>query len=112
LALCLDLCFVEPMDYVTFTDGIHHRPSPYGIRGGAFRQHTHEVRIPDEVALRSLHLEAVFVAGRVARHKQAEELARWCLQEKVTFRAFPHGGESDFTALRRESITYLRSKLS
>lgn len=111
LALFLDLCFSSPSEYVNFTTGAHPVASPYGITGGDFRQFTHEVRIPDQVAIRSDHLEAAFVAGRVTQHPEIEDLAHWCLTNNVEYRAISHPGKADFNRLRQEAINYINQKI-
>lgn len=108
---CLHLLFSAPYDYM---EGIAPRHSgPVGLsRGDAVRRHTHEVRIPHEVHLRSPHLQAVFVPLRLALLPEIEKLLTWCHAEGFDVETYETDRQNDFAKLKTACIQYLRRHLS
>ena len=110
LCLAMNALFEKPLDYI---DGIKPKmASPIGLVDKDPRTWTREVRIPDSVAIRSLHLQAVFAPkARVASDPQIEDFFRWCLSQNVDRIEFESAEDSNFEALRRECLGYIRRKL-
>jgi hypothetical protein len=110
LGFSMDVLFHEPKDYI---DGVEPRwPGPIGLTGGDHRRWTHEVRIRDQVFVRGSHLQAVFATrARVAADPEIEGLFQWCAGESVDRIFLDTPGGTDFEALRRSCLDYIRGKL-
>ena len=110
LGLSLGVLFGKPMNYV---DGVEPRwPGPIGLSGGDRRRWTHEVRIPEQVWLRTGHLQAVFApTSRVAADPEIGQLFEWCKREGVDHFSFPISRGDDFEALQRVCLEYIRARL-
>jgi hypothetical protein len=110
LNMCMDVLFGRPEDYVEGTDP--SLPGPIGLTGGDQRRWTHEVRIPEQVALRGSHLQAVFAPrARVAAEPKIERLFQWCASERVDWVVFDTPRRDDFEALWRMCLDYIRRTL-
>jgi len=110
LCQCMDALFHKPEDYVDGSDP--RRPGPIGLDGGDQRRWTHEVRVPDRVAVRGSHLQAVFAPrNRVAADPAVEDLFKWCATEGVDHMSFDTPRGDDFEALRQKCRDYIRRKL-
>ncbi|MDI1310564.1 hypothetical protein [Prosthecobacter sp.] len=108
---CLHLLFSAPQDYLEGRPATH--AGSLGLSGGdAVRRHTHEVRIPHEVPIRSQHLQAVFVPYRLTMQPEIEKLLTWCLAEGYDVVSYGADRENDFTKLKTACIQYLRRHLS
>ena len=110
LSLTMDNLFDQPESYI---EG--RAPALLGclgLSGGDERMWTHEVRLPKRVALRGRHLQAVFAHRALpAANPDIEALFQWCADEDVDRIAFDGPEDGDFETLRRECISYLRTKL-
>jgi hypothetical protein len=110
LCLSMDVLFHRPGDYVEGVDPA--RAGPIGLTEGDPRRWTHEVRIPDHVWIRGGHLQAVFAPkSQVAADPDIEDLFTWCVREGVDRIQFDAPRASDFEALRRECLAYIRRTL-
>jgi hypothetical protein len=107
LALSMEILFHDPKDYI---DGAEPRwPGPIGLTGGDQRRWTHEVRIRDPVFVRGSNLQAVFAArARVAAEPEIERLFQWREGESVDRIQFDTSAGSDFDALQRRCLDYIR----
>jgi len=107
LRLSMGLLFHKAEDYV---EGLTpHRPGPIGLTGGDQRRWTHEVRIPDQVLVRSKHLQAAFAPlARVARDPEIERFFGWCAEEGVDHIAFDTPRGREFEALQKTCLAYVR----
>jgi hypothetical protein len=110
LGLSLSILFGKPADYV---DGVEPRwPGPIGLTGGDRRRWTHEVRIPEQVWIRTGHLQAVFApTSRIAADPEIGRLFEWCGREGVDRVSFPISRADDFEALQRVYLEYIRARL-
>jgi hypothetical protein len=110
LGLSMDVLFGKPGDYVEGLDPLW--PGPIGLLDGDQRRWTHEVQIPDQVFVRSSHLQAVFApTAQVARYPGVRSLFQWCDAEGVDSIPFAAPRRNDFEALRRECLAYIRQRL-
>jgi hypothetical protein len=110
LKLSLDVLFTKPVDYVDGT--APHHSGPIGLTRGDLSRWTHEVRIPQRVAVQTRHLQAVFAPESVvSRYPEVESLFAWCATQGVDTIPFaaPHGGE--FEIMRDKCRDYTLSKL-
>lgn len=111
LCRCVAALFRDPFDYVAGNEPIH--PGPIGITGGdPCRRSTHEVRIPDNVPIRSPHLQAVFAPLRLSLEPQVQNLLKWCVAEGFDVVSFETDRDNDFAKLKNACIEYLRTKLN
>ena len=110
LGMCMGTLFRQPGDYVEGADP--HLPGPVGLTGGDQRRWTHEVRIPDEVALRSEHLQAVFVPkSALENDARVRAFLHWCATQgvdRITFNA-PRG--EGFASLQQSCMDYIQRRL-
>jgi hypothetical protein len=103
--------FDDPFDYVA---GAPPRfPGPIGLSGGECRRrHAHEVRIPDEVRIRSPHLKAIFHPLRWSVNQAVENLLVWAKAEGFDVVSFDADRQNVFEKLRSACIHYLRNNLT
>ena len=109
LERCVGSLFVALSDYQEGNRPLH--PGPIGLTGGDRRQWTHEVRIPDEVVVRSQHLQAIFAPRRLGLVPEIKNLLNWCSSEGYDVEIFDADRENDFAKLRDACIEYLRTEL-
>jgi len=110
LALAMRALFHRPEDYI---EGMEpHLPGPIGLTGGDQRRWTHEVRLPDQVVVRGHHLQAAFAPrARVIGNPAIKGFFKWCEAEGIDHISFDTPGRSDFEALQRECLAYIRQQL-
>lgn len=109
LALCLGWLFDKPWDYV---EGLEPKwPGPIGLTGGDQRRWTHEVRIPNQVWIRTGHLQAVFAPVGKTGDPAIGQLLEWCKKEGIDRITFHTSRGDDFETLRRECVDYIYRKL-
>lgn len=110
LRICIGSLFGTPFDYIDGTAPEHS--GPLALIGSDARRWTHEVRIPDEVFIRSPHLKAVFAPRRLGLVPEIKSLLGWCLSEGFDVEVFDADRENDFARLREACIEYLRKELT
>lgn len=110
LARSLDSLFAAPHDYLEGRDP--HSPGPIGLKGGDRRRWTHEVRLPDQVPIRSPFLQAVFIPrSRALPDEHTLRFLMWCESERVDQITYPAARQPDFAALQSACIRYLWNRL-
>jgi hypothetical protein len=109
LQSCLAALFSTPLDY--FHGNPPQHPGPIGLTGGDCRRWSHEVRIPNEVVVRSPHLQAVFIPRRLGLVPEIKHLVRWCESEGFDAIVYDADRENDFAKLKRACVEYLRDQL-
>ena len=105
----MTVLFHHPVDYIQSIDPV--RPGPLGLTGGDARRWTHEVRVPEEVFLRTGHLQAVFVARARIAAPQIKKMLRWCELEGVDFETFDSCRADNFDTLNRVCVDYILQRL-
>lgn len=103
--LTQSLCrlFQEPEDYLYADRGPSH-PSPLPLRGGDSRRWTHEVRIPDQLAIKSAELAAVFVVRENLVNAAVRKFLIWCEAQNIHIEELERG---DFHFLRDRSVALI-----
>jgi hypothetical protein len=110
LRACIGKLFGDPFDYLNGCDPV--RSCPIGLSGGDRRRWTHEIRIPEEVIIRSPHLKAVFVPRRLGLEPQVKSLLSWCHSEGFDVEVFDSDRQNDFAKLRNACLEYLQKLLN
>lgn len=105
----IESLFKEPADYLDRVPPCHG--GPIGLTGGDCRRWTHEVRIPDEVLIKTGSLQAVFVPERAALIPKFEPLLNWCESEGFDVEIYESDGSNVFDNLQRLCIDYVRREL-
>lgn len=98
-----------PDHYLDGKDPMHHGPLPHS--GGDFRSRTYEVRLRDQLAIRHGHLQAVFIASRMASLPEVEEYSNWCLSEGFDVQLVASNGQNEHSQLKKACVKYLQTKL-
>jgi hypothetical protein len=110
LEYSMQFLFRSPKDYVEGHEPSN--PGPLGLSGGDRRGWTFEVRLPQRVFIRSVHLQAVFAArSLVGASRVIEGLFKWCANEHVDAIAFDNPSSPDFEELQRQCLEYMRRQL-
>jgi hypothetical protein len=105
LEASLTLLFSTPLDYLHGNDPVW--PGPIGLTGGDRRRWTHEVRLPDQIYLRTGYLQAVFVPISRVADPSIYGMLRWCEHSGVDYVPFNAPRGDDFEALKRECVDYI-----
>jgi hypothetical protein len=88
-----------------------HWPGPIGLSGGDRRRWTHEVRVPDQLAVRTGHLQAVFLPRSHTADPPIARLIRWCELEGLDYEDFDTCREDEFETLCRRCVDYIVRKI-
>jgi hypothetical protein len=108
LQASLHCLFTEPRDYIQGRDPQYE---PIGLTGGDRRRWTHEVRLPEQVFLRTGYLQAIFVPISRVADPQIQTMVRWCEMQGVEYEAFQNSQEDDFEILKNACVDYIVRKL-
>jgi hypothetical protein len=109
LEASLSLLFTTPLDYLHGNDPVW--PGPIGLTGGDRRRWTHEVRLPDQIYLRTGYLQAVFAPVSRVADPRIYGMLRWCEHSGVDYVPFNASRGDDFETLKRECVDYITSTI-
>lgn len=105
----LELLFARPRDYLEGKDP--RWPGPVGLSGDNRRRWTHEVRLPDQVYVKTGWLQALFIPVSRVADAPIQKMLRWCEHQGIDIESFHASRENDFETLLRACVDYIRRKL-
>lgn len=105
----LEQLFAHPLDYLNGNDPRH--PGPIGLTGGDRRRWTHEVRLPDQVYVKTGWLQALFIPVSRVADAPIQKMLRWCEHQGIDIESFHGSRENDFETLLRACVDYIHRKL-